>query len=54
VGSEGDESPVAKDRRMMIRMFIGLKRSLRRTYKNNSMNLKRFKKKKNSRRHRNN
>jgi hypothetical protein len=41
--SEEDESSHSsiEVRRMMIRMFNGLKRSLKRTYKNNSVNLKR-------------
>jgi hypothetical protein len=37
VVSEGDESPVAEVRRMMKECLMSLKRSLKRTYKNNSM-----------------
>jgi hypothetical protein len=41
VDSEADESPAADMRRMLIIMFNELKRSLKKTYKNNSMNHKR-------------
>jgi hypothetical protein len=41
VESELDESLAADIRRMMIRLFSELKKRLRRTYKNNSMNPKR-------------
>jgi hypothetical protein len=41
VECNGNESPVADLRRMMIRIFNGLKRSFKKTYKNNSMNPKR-------------
>jgi hypothetical protein len=41
VDSEGEESTVVEIRRMMIRMFYEHKEILNRTYKNNSMDLKR-------------
>jgi hypothetical protein len=47
VESEGDEFPVADLRKMIIRMYMSLERSLRRICKNNSISREHRLKKKN-------